>query len=526
VLILQDRGALAQQNGPKIGRWLGITHSQVGGGRDNWDGQVVMAMRQSAAKPMRLDVVSDRRWAGALIDEAHRLGSDEYEAIVDALPVDVPIIGLSATLARADGRPLSPLDCVIEGPSIESLIRHGYLTSYRFLVPKEAINGRIRRGVAELSTVAGEYSAADAARLLDTEEINKSVVHQTRKKFLNRRERKGQGLVAFCATIEHAEDLAEAYRKGGVDARVYHSRLSQTERDATLAAFDRGEFPVLANPLALSEGFDCARVGAVVLLRPCAHRSTFVQIVGRGLRVAFPADYPGVDKRDCLIFDYAAAVTRHRSLDCPPSLDGSSQDAREAQEALKDCPKCGAVLRRADRVCGECGFKFPAREPEVERALAEELVQVALGASARLWFRVGPQLYVNHDRGVTGMVADLLDGTYLVVGHVRGRSAKTALKPLARTASAAEASEAAEGFVEREAERRKPSRTPSRARRWWLRAQGLNRSEHEAVAALTGAQAALTALVRRHRELEWLRIDLEHVEALGAGLGNEEPDGL
>ncbi len=517
VLILQDRGALAAQNGPKIGGWLGVTHSQVGGGCDSWEGRVVMAMRQSAAKPIRLDVVADRAWAGVLIDEAHRLGSDEYAAIIESLPREAPVIGLSATLARADGRPLAPLDHVIEGPSIESLIRNGYLTPYRFLVPKDAIQGRIRRGVAQLKTVAGEYSAAEAAQLLNVEAINRSVVRQTRKKFLNRRERKGQGLVAFCATIQHAEDLADAYRRAGVDARVYHSRMRAAERDATLAAFDAGEFPVLANPLALSEGFDCARVGAVVVLRPCAHRATFVQIVGRGLRVASPADYPGIDKRDCLIFDYAAAVTRHRSLDCPPSIDGAAAETRESAEALKDCPKCGAVLRRAERTCAECGYAFPGREPEVDPERADELVQLVLAGSERSWFRVGRGIYVTHENGAGALVCDLLDGTYLVFGHIaRGSGARRAPRPLARVISAREGAAIAERFVTLEAARRPPRRPASLPRRWWLRARGLRTSRRDAVEAVLGARAALGALARRHRGLAELRVDLERFEAIAA----------
>lgn len=519
ILILQDRGALAVQNGPKIGEWLGLTCSQVGGGRDSWDGQVVMAMRQSAAKSVRLDVVAERDWAGVLIDEAHRLGSDEYDNIIDVLPPDVPVVGLSATLARADGRPLAPLDRVIEGPSIESLIRNGYLTPYRFLVPKDAIQGRIRRGVAQLKTVAGEYSASDAAKLLNTEEINTSVVRQTRKKFLNRRDRKGQGLVAFCATIQHAEDLVEAYKHAGVDARVYHSRMSASDRDETLNAFDAGEFPVLANPLALSEGFDCARVGAVVVLRPCAHRSTFVQIVGRGLRVALKDQYPDIDKRDCVIFDYAAAVTRHRSLDCPPSIDGSETEAREDFEALKDCPKCGAVLRRNESACPDCSYAFSGQEPDLDPVRAEELVQLALESAERAWFRLGEQVYVTHDRGATGLMCDLLDGTYLVFGCLapRGR-ASGSIRPLARAVDAKAAAAVAERFVARHAPSREPDPRPTAARQLWLRARGMNVPERAAINAVVAAQDALKTIARKRRELRGLKLDLEHFEVMGPEL--------
>lgn len=513
VLILQDRGALAQQNGPKIGRWLGVTHSQVGGGKDDWDGDVVMAMRQSAAKPERLARISARKWAGVLIDEAHRLGSDEYERIVEALPGKAPVVGLSATLARSDGRALTPLDSVIFGPSIERLIQSRFLTPYRFLVPAEAMQGMIQRGVAQLKTVGGEYAAGDAARLLNTDEINQAVVRQTKERFLDAKDRKGQNLVGFCTTIQHAQDLADAYAVEGVDARTYHSRMRPADRDETLAAYDRGEFPVLLNPLALGEGFDCARVGAVVILRPCAHRSTFVQIVGRGLRVATPDAYPDVDKRDCIVFDYAAAVTRHRSLDCPPMLDGGEKAEPGFWESrLKDCPECGAALPQSTRRCPECSYVFTGREPQFDEAYGQDLVRVAVGGGGSLdWHRVGKRLYVCEEEGAAALVGDLLDGSYLIVGYQRRRQAN-ALRPVARVLGADDAMRRAEAWLGALNEQDAGSGAPGGADRLWLRARGFKASDKAVADAVIVAEQALRALRARYGAVDGFDLDLEDVE--------------
>ncbi len=513
VLILQDRGALAQQNGPKIGKWLGITHSQVGGGKDDWDGDVVMAMRQSAAKPERLARISARKWAGVLIDEAHRLGSDEYERIVETLPKKAPVVGLSATLARSDGRALSPLDSVIFGPSIERLIQERFLTPYRFLVPAEALQGLISRGVAQLKTVGGEYSAGDAARLLNTDEINLAVVRQTKERFLDAEDRDGQNLVGFCTTIQHAQDLADAYAAEGVDARVYHSRMRPSDRDETLAAYDRGEFPVLLNPLALGEGFDCARVGAVVILRPCAHRSTFVQIVGRGLRVASKEDYPDVDKRDCIIFDYAAAVTRHRSLDCPPAIDGGEKSEPGFWESkLKDCPDCGASLPQSTRACPECSYEFTGREPEFDADYGQDLVRVAVGGGGSLdWHRVGQRLYVCEEEGAGAIVGDLLDGTYLIFGY-QGRRGAQALHPLARVVGAEAAMRRSEGWLADLAEQESKRAGPGGAERLWLRARGFKASDRAVADAVIVAEQAAKAIRSRYGKLEAFETDLGDVE--------------
>jgi superfamily II DNA or RNA helicase len=512
VLVLQDRGALVAQNGPKISEWLGVSHSRVGAGGESWAGEVVLAMRQTAARPERLAQLKGTRWAGVLIDEAHRLGSEEYARIVAALPKGVPVVGLSATLARADGRPLAPLDEVIEGPSIEDLIRGGHLTPYRFLVPKEAIQGRIRKGVAELKIVAGEYSASDAARLLNTAEINKAVVKQTRARFLDKKERSGQGLVAFCSTIEHAERLAEAYRKAGVAARAYHSQMSQAERDATLEAFDRGGFQVLVNPLALGEGFDCARVGAVVILRPCAHRATFVQIVGRGLRTASREAYPDIDKRECIVFDYAAAVARHRSLDCPPDIHGGASESREVRDAVKDCPQCASVLRRAALLCPECGYRFTGREAGLDPSVTEQLIELAFEASERRgWLRVGPHLYVLHERHATALVCDLRDETFFAFGFAPRRpGAARRLLPLGRAADAQAAVRIAERFVAQYT----PEETATRARdgrQLWIGAGGIRLLERRTAAALSATRQAIALAGRRYGRIEGLRINLDYL---------------
>ncbi len=519
VLILQDRSALAVQNGPKIGEWLSLRHGQIGAGVEDWDGDVIMAMRQSAARTERLARIAKTDWAGVLIDEAHRLGSGEYEAIVGALPADAPVIGLSATLARADGRALAPLSSVIHGPTVERLIQMRFLTPFRFLVPQDAVQGHIRNGVASLRTVAGEFAANDAATLLNTEEINSAVVTRTRERFLEDPERAGQGLVAFCATIDHAEDLVAAYQGAGVDARAYHSRMPQSERDATLQAFDRGEFRVLANPLALGEGFDCARVGAVVILRPCAHRSTFVQIVGRGLRVAHPEEYPGVDKRDCIIFDYAAAVMRHRSLHCTASIFAREDDregALDFEPQLKTCPSCDSALPASTRLCPECAHLFTGREPSVDAMDAHALVRVALetdGAGDHDWWRAGPGLYITHEGGALALMSDLRDGTYLVMGFIgRDGERRSRIVPVARCVGADAARSAAQDFVRDQADA--APRLSAIGERLAVRLAGFDAPDHDAAAAVAGARRAARLIRRRYGDGAGFEVDAAAYETI------------
>jgi hypothetical protein len=159
---------------------------------------------------------------------------------------------------------------------------------------------------------------------------------------------------------------------------------------------------------------------------------------------------------------------------------------------------------------------------------ADELVQFALAHAERPWFRLGRQVYVTHERGVTGVMLDLMDGTYLAFGYLAPRPrARTSLTPLGRVARAQDATALAERFVARQATGRAPDPTPSAPRRWWLRAQGFNVPAREAITAVVGTRAALKAIARRYRDLADLTIDLEHFQVSGASSADAEgePDG-
>ena len=76
------------------------------------------------------------------------------------------------------------------------------------------------------------------------------------------------------------------------------------QRQRVLRAYDRGEIQHIVNVAVLTEGWDCQPVSCVVLLRPSSHISTMIQMVGRGLRIVNPEEYPGVVKTDCVVLDF------------------------------------------------------------------------------------------------------------------------------------------------------------------------------------------------------------------------------
>jgi DNA repair protein RadD len=98
-----------------------------------------------------------------------------------------------------------------------------------------------------------------------------------------------------------------------------------------------------------------------VLLRPTQSTGLYVQICGRGMRLA-----PG--KTDCLVLDYGDNIARHGPITAVKPKEQKS----EAKPGTKVCPACDAEVPVHRIECPECGAMFPrvARPIEHERKAA------------------------------------------------------------------------------------------------------------------------------------------------------------
>jgi superfamily II DNA or RNA helicase len=115
---------------------------------------------------------------------------------------------------------------------------------------------------------------------------------------------------AFCAAEQGLVHL--------VQERIATDRFSyiaiarpntpKDERDRIIAAFKRGELRALASMGVLTTGFNAPGVDLIAMLRPTKSPGLYVQMAGRGTRLA-----PG--KGNCLVLDFAGNVTRHGPID-------------------------------------------------------------------------------------------------------------------------------------------------------------------------------------------------------------------
>ena len=125
------------------------------------------------------------------------------------------------------------------------------------------------------------------------------------------------------------------------------------ERDKMLADFKSGRIRALTNANVLTTGFDAPGIDLIAMLRPTMSPGLYVQMAGRGLRIAD-------GKTDCLVLDFAGVVEQHGPITAvnPPPKKGD----KVGEAPVKVCDNCQEICGLSARVCPACGTPFP--EPE------------------------------------------------------------------------------------------------------------------------------------------------------------------
>ena len=124
--------------------------------------------------------------------------------------------------------------------------------------------------------------------------------------------------VVFCVTIQHAKDLAEAFRSEGVRAECVWG--TDPDRSPKLWKHKKGEITVLTNCGVLTEGYDDWQISCIVLARPTKSELLFTQMIGRGTRkeknitdlfYARNQNQP-IKKPNCIVIDVVDNSRKHR----------------------------------------------------------------------------------------------------------------------------------------------------------------------------------------------------------------------
>ena len=225
-----------------------------------------------------------------VIDEAHHALAKTYKEMWERFP-KAKFLGLTATPCRLNGKGFTDLfDVLVQSWDVPEFISKGRLATYDFVSIKS--DGMTQRLIDSLQKrgADGDYQNKEMDMLLNKKPSIERL-YRSLEEF--GKDRKG---IVYAINISHAQKITKLYQEHGVKAIAIDSKTPATERQQDIEAFKKGDIQVLVNVDIFSEGFDCPDVEFVQLARPTLSLAKYLQMVGRGLRVA-------KGKKNCVIID-------------------------------------------------------------------------------------------------------------------------------------------------------------------------------------------------------------------------------
>ena len=355
---------------------LGIEHTVLkAGGKPNlYRTRVLLAMSQTLAR--RTDTKLFETWYPDIvfIDEIHKLIGQH--ANISKLWPHCPIIGLTATPVRLDGRSLSNITpFLVVGPTIPQLQRDGFLVpSITYFAPAPDLkNIRITKGDYEASALQRAY-------------MRQGVIDVVPQHWKHRA--KGRRTILFAPGVEASKRLVQVFRDAGVIAEHVDGETKKADRKAALERLRTHQIDVLCNVGLFIEGLDIVEVDCIALLQPTKSVSRYLQQVGRGLR---PSPHTG--KKNLVIVDFSNNTQYHGRAE---AVRDWQRGGRAIDVELRVCRFCGAYTSKDNDTCLSCNFteeykrtsSVALQQSEKDRSKNMPLRVVPRWASAvrRLWY--------------------------------------------------------------------------------------------------------------------------------------------
>jgi len=288
-----------------------------------------------------------------IVDECHISMSARYKEILDSYP-DSILIGLSATPIRLDGKGLNAIyKNMVQGPSIKDL------QNIKRLCPIDTF--AVEFDDSGLKTSHGDYNRSDVLGRVDKPQILKDIVKHWELLAKNKK------TLTFCASIKHAQDMAEEFNAAGYSSVAISSKDGKKEIDRKIAAYYAGEYINLCSVNLFIMGFTVKDCECIIQARPTKSLMIYMQSLGRGMMF--------IPEKMLINID---AVNNYDRLGMPDDdrtwmLKGKTKTDK-GTITLKRCPECLRPVNIGVRVCPFCEFVWP--ETTVDRIPEEKAGQL------------------------------------------------------------------------------------------------------------------------------------------------------
>lgn len=295
-----------------------------------------------------------------IIDECHHSTASQWLKIIDSYPT-TPLIGLTATPCRLDGKPLGAIyEKLVIGVDSDYLLENGYLSQYDYYAPKTNIKD------GDYKIKGSDYDMADVVDRFEKAKIYGDVLSKidlTRK------------IIIYSPSVAYSRNLVQIINEHfkAVVAVHFDGDTPDKERKQIISDFKNGKIRILSNVDLIGEGFDVPDCDCVMLLRPTKSTALYIQQSMRCLRPAF--------NKHAIIYDFVGNVFRH----------GMPTDKREwslsdvvkcknpssvPELLVRECKSCYLVYKGNARICPYCGHDNGKTKAQIEQEEQAELERI------------------------------------------------------------------------------------------------------------------------------------------------------
>lgn len=263
--------------------WPEATLGEYTGSQKDMTQTVIFATVQSISKD--LEKFSPMDFDYLIVDECHHAAANTYQKIFTCFHPKF-ILGLTATPERSDGEDMLELfQNVAHKMDLKTAVERGVL------VPIRCVRVKTNIDLTDVRINGIKYNSQDLESKLFIPERNQLIV-DTYLKYVN-----GKKTVIFCASVDHAAEIAKLLRNSGVKAEAVSGRDRVEVREKILKDYETGSTNVLCACDLLNEGWDSPHTTVLFMARPTMSKTIYLQQLGRGTRRC-----PG--KEDLLVVDF------------------------------------------------------------------------------------------------------------------------------------------------------------------------------------------------------------------------------
>ena len=276
--------------------WAGVTVGKYIENIKQPDAYVVCGSIQSVA--LNLNQFKDDAFGYIIIDESHHAAAETYQRVLSFFRPGFTL-GLTATPERTDDKDILQIfRNTAHKLDLKTAVEIGEL------VPIRCIRIHTNIDLTKVRINSLLYKSTELENKVFVPERNKLIV-DTYLEFV-----KNKKTVIFCASVRHANEIAERFKQSGVTALAVSGDIKGSQRKELLEEYEHGAIHILCACDLLNEGWDSPSTEVLFMARPTMSKVLYTQQLGRGMRTT-------EGKESLLVFDF---VDNANQFNMPYSL--------------------------------------------------------------------------------------------------------------------------------------------------------------------------------------------------------------